>query len=166
VLIAFVFNDRGQSAPPGGSGDPGQSESQGADEDEDEDGGSSSGGSGETVEHDGMLFTVTATETTDEIGSYSPVGEYLIVHLDVAYAGTDTFWRDEQHVYTADGEQFEEDYDATLELDDSMWYDLPTDGSPVSMSIAFDVTSASDITHIGLSTETYGGNEIEVELSP
>jgi len=156
VLIAFVFNDRGE--PSGGST---TITSESPDE-----GSGQSGGSGEAIEHNGITYTITGTETTDEVEGYTPSGEYLIVHLDVAYAGTDTFWRDEQHVYTSSGQAIEEDYDATRELGDSMWNDLPTDGSPVSVSIVFDVPSAGDITHIGLSSETYGGDEVEVELNP
>jgi hypothetical protein len=160
VLIAFVFNDRGES---GGSTTTVTTES--PEEGSGESGGGG-GGTGEAVEHNGILYTITGTEVTDEVGSYTADGEYVIVHLDVAYAGTDTFWRDEQHLYTSSGEQFEEDYDATGTLGDSMWSDLPGDGTPVSLSIVFDVPSAADITHIGLSSETYGGDEIEVEISP
>lgn len=147
VLITSVFNDRGEDATvtttPTVSGTPGPDE---------------------PVEHDGMVFTVIGTEVTDEIGSYRPRGEYLIVHLDVADAGVNEFWCDEQHVYTSSGEQIEEDYGATLDLQSPMWQDLPADGSPVSVSIAFDVESADDISHIGLSSRFRGGNEIEVGL--
>ncbi|WP_236567673.1 MULTISPECIES: DUF4352 domain-containing protein [unclassified Nocardiopsis] len=149
VLIAFVFNDRGEGNEDGASGTPTAADTPGPNE---------------SVEHDGMVFSVTGTEVTDEIGGYRPLGEYLIVHIDVAAAGSDEFWRDEQHVYTVSGERIEEDYGATLELGTPMWQDLPADGSPVGVSIAFDVPSAAEISHIGLSSRFRGGNEVEVDL--
>ncbi len=152
VLIAFVLDDRGQDGDAPESGGTGAPTTTAAPRMND------------TVEHDGILFTVTDTEVTDEIGDHSPLGEYLIVHIDVANAGVDEFWRDEQHVYTSSGERVEEDYGATLKLKSPIWQDLPVDGTPVGVSIAFDVESASDVSHIGLSSRFRGGNEIKVAL--
>ncbi|WP_150238535.1 DUF4352 domain-containing protein [Nocardiopsis quinghaiensis] len=154
LLIVFVLDDRGEDT--GGAGGTGG----GTDTPTTTD----TPGVNETVEHDGILLTVTGTEVTDEIDDHRPLGEYLIVHIDVADAGVGEFWRDEQHVYTSSGERIEEDYGATLELQSPIWQDLPADGSPVGVSIAFDVESAADVSHIGLSSRFRGGNEVEVDL--
>ncbi|MFD6953412.1 MULTISPECIES: hypothetical protein [unclassified Nocardiopsis] len=153
VLIAFVLDDRGEDTG-GGSAGGGTSTPTTADTPD----------VNEAVEHEGILFTVTGTEVTDEINGHRPRGEYLIVHVDVADAGTGEFWRDEQHVYTSSGERVGEDYGATLELGSPIWQDLPADGSPVGVSIAFDVESAADVSHIGLSSRFRGGNEVAVDL--
>lgn len=150
VLVAFVLDDRGQDR------DTSESEGTGTS--------STAPRMNDTIEHDGILFTVTGTEVTDEIGGHSPLGEYLVVRIDVANAGVDEFWRDEQHVYTSSGERIEEDYGATLKLKSPIWQDLPVDGTPVGVGIAFDVESASDISHVGLSSRFRGGNELRVEL--
>ncbi|NYH53431.1 hypothetical protein HNR06_003020 [Nocardiopsis arvandica] len=154
LLTVFVLDDRGEDGGDGSTGSGGTRAPTATD----------TPGTNETVEHDGMLFTVTGTEVTAEIDGHHPRGEYLIVHVDVADAGAGEFWRDEQHVYTSSGERIGEDYNATLELQSPIWQDLPDDGSPVGVSIAFDVESAADVSHIGLSARFRGGNEVEVDL--
>lgn len=169
VLIAFVFNDDGSDGSSSSS-----STGDGQQDSTDEDGLSTNRenpdmpGLNQEVEHDGMYFTVTEVETNvDSIGTYTPIDEYVIVHIDVANASGDieTFWRDEQHVYTFSNDQIEEDYGATGDLSTGMSVDLDTSGRAESVEIAFDVPSASELSHIGLSTELLGGNEVEIDLT-
>ena len=126
-------------------------------------------GMNEEVTHDGMVFTVTQVETdVSSVEGARPVDEYVIVHIDVASdtGSIETFWTDEQHVYTLDGSQVSEDYDATWDLDSSGHsHDLAANGTPESLQIAFDVPDGDELSHIGLSTQTLGGNEVEVDLT-
>lgn len=173
VLIAFVFNsDSGDDGGSGGS----SSEEQGTDEggteedDTDEGGGSENTtglpGIGEEVEHDGMYFTVTDVEPgLTEIDGERPSGEYVIVHIDVSTtSGTGIFWADEQHVYSSTGEQTEEDYFVTQGLNSQMGIDVDSN-SITSVQIAFDVPNSNDLEYIGLSTQTFGGNETDIALN-
>ncbi|MBR8743610.1 DUF4352 domain-containing protein, partial [Nocardiopsis sp. MG754419] len=125
-------------------------------------------GLGETVEHDGLNFTVVEVETgVGQVGRYAPDGEHVVVWVEVSPAGSDqgTFWRDEQHLYTYDGEAIQEDYEATGEhSEDSMYIDVGAGESRVT-SIVFDVEDPAEISYMGLSSRTLGGNEIEVDVT-
>jgi len=122
-------------------------------------------GIGEEVEHDGMYFTVTDVETgLTQIDGERPRDEYVIVHIDVStVSGSEIFWADEQHVYTESGEQIEEDYFVTSDLNNGMGIDVDS-RSTQSVQIAFDVPDSQELEYIGLSTETFGGNEVDVAL--
>lgn len=181
VLLVFVFGDEPEDE--GGTTGGGGSEGTG----EEEGGGSGSAGAdtdsglgneprsnpdmpgiGETVEHDGLRFTITQIESgLTEAGSHTPVGEYVVVWIELEPAGSDAddFWRDEQHLYTYDGQEIEEDYEATWDYtEDSMLIDLEP-GESYETAIVFDVDDPSQISHMGLSAETLGGNEVEVDVT-
>ncbi|MFW6640077.1 hypothetical protein ACOALZ_08525 [Nocardiopsis algeriensis] len=123
-------------------------------------------GPGDTVSHEGMYFRVARTEVLSRIDGLVPGGEFLVVHLDVAGTGPDQqFWRDEQHVYTHAGVPVEEDPEATGRLGGPMWVTLPANGRAVRTTVAFDVPSAEEISHIGLSARRRGGGETVVPLT-
>ncbi|WP_223809062.1 DUF4352 domain-containing protein [Nocardiopsis listeri] len=125
-------------------------------------------GIGETVEHEGLRFTITQIDSgLPEAGSHTPVGEYVAVWIEVEPAGSsaEDFWRDEQHLYTYDGQEIEEDYEATWDYtEDSMLIALEP-GESYETVIVFDVDDPSQISHMGLSAETLGGNEVEVDVT-
>lgn len=185
VLLVFVFGDSGEGE--GGSAEGSGSGSEGTGEDENGTGsGSGSGadtesglgnetrsnpdmpGIGETVEHDGLRFTITQIDAgLPEAGDHTPLGEYVAVWIELEPAGSasDDFWRDEQHLYTYDGQEIEEDYDATGDYtEDSMLIDLQP-GESYETAIVFDVEDPSQISHMGLSAETLGGNEVEIDVT-
>ena len=179
LLLVFVFSDSGEdeggSTGGSGSGSEGTGENgtgSGADTESGLGNETRSNpdmpGIGETVEHDGLRFTITRIETgLSEVGTYTPMGEYVVVWLEIEPAGSsyDDFWRDEQHLYTYDGQAIEEDYDATGDhTEDSMLISMEA-GESHETSIVFDVEDPSEISHIGLSTETLGGNEVEVDVT-
>ncbi|WP_157982537.1 DUF4352 domain-containing protein [Nocardiopsis sp. FIRDI 009] len=122
---------------------------------------------GSEFEYDGMSFTVTGVDVVDELNGTEADGEFLVVEIDVADAsgtGANWFWMDEQHVYEADGTQYEEAYDLTQEINGDVYQVLDPGGAVSGVTIAFDVPDADDITYLGLSTQTYGGNETYVSL--
>ncbi|MEV2276040.1 hypothetical protein AB0I72_10675 [Nocardiopsis sp. NPDC049922] len=122
---------------------------------------------GDEFEHEGLTYVVTGVDVVDELQGYTPAGEYLVVEIDVADpdGSSTSFWMDEQHVYEDDGTQYEEDYDLTREINGgSVFVSLDAGGAFSSVTIAFDVPDASAITHMGVSSETYGGNETNVSL--
>ncbi|MFE3458697.1 hypothetical protein ACFXKD_14245 [Nocardiopsis aegyptia] len=175
VIIVFVANGNDEpSTPTGGTGG-----TSGAPEDPETDPGTETEGTtpsgptggtiGESVEHEGIIFTPLElegpySELDIEGETFTPVGEYVVLWLEVEAASTsESFWRDEQHLYTSSGAAIEEDYDATGAMD-NMNKTL-TPGSPLETAIVFDVPDADDLVSIGLSAETYGGNEVEVDLN-
>lgn len=173
VLIAFVFSPDSDDSGSGGgsSSEENETEEEGTGGEGTEEGGGSENttnlpGIGEEVEHDGMYFTVTDVEPhLTQIDGDRPSGEYVIVHIDVsAVNGTDLFWADEQHVYTSTGEQIEEDYFVTQGLNNGMGIDVDSN-SVTSVQIAFDVPDSNDLEYIGLSTQTFGGNEVDIALN-
>ena len=168
VLIAFVFSpDSSDNRSENGS----SSEENGSEEEDTEGSGGSENttnlpGIGEEVEHDGMYFTVTDVEPgLTQIDGSRPSGEYVIVHIDVSsVSGAGLFWADEQHVYSSTGEQTEEDYSVTQGLNSGMGIDVDSN-SITSVQIAFDVPDSNDLEYIGLSTQTFGGNEVDIALN-
>ncbi|MEU3017298.1 DUF4352 domain-containing protein [Nocardiopsis sp. NPDC007018] len=184
VLLVFFFADNEGGGDGGGGTTGGTEETEGTDG-TDGSGGSTGGdtstglgnaersnpdlpGMGEEVEHNGMLFTVTEVETgVTEVGSFTPYGEYVVVWVEVAPAGSDpiTFWRDEQNLYTYDGTAIGEDYAATLEFSSEMMNVSIDPGDSLVVPIVFDVDDASDISYMGLSAETFGGSEVEVDVT-
>ncbi|WP_327084670.1 hypothetical protein [Nocardiopsis sp. EMB25] len=123
---------------------------------------------GSEFEYDGMSFTVTGVDVVDELNGTGADGEFLVVEIDVADTsgtGSSWFWMDEQHVYTADGTQYGEAYDLTQEINGDIYEVLDPNGAVSSVTIAFDVPDADEISYMGLSTETYGGNETYVSLA-
>ncbi|OLT24213.1 hypothetical protein BJF83_06935 [Nocardiopsis sp. CNR-923] len=122
---------------------------------------------GSEFEHAGLTYVITGTDVVHELQGHTPTGEYLVVEIDVADAegAASWFWMDEQHVYEADGTQYEEDYDLTRQLNaNSAYVVLGDEGEFSSVTIAFDVPDAGAITHMGVSSETYGGDETHVSL--
>ena len=126
-------------------------------------------GMNENVEHGGMVFTVTGIETgITEVEGHRPQGEYAVV--DVRVLPEDdvpiTFWLDEQHLYTDSGEAISEDYLVTMEYAGFGGMDVDVDpGGSEDVSIVFDVDDASEISHNGLSAETFGGNEVDIDVT-
>jgi hypothetical protein len=176
VIIVFVAN--GNEDPSGGGTGTDSGTSSGPDAGGDTEpqagtpNGPTGGTIGDSVEHEGIIFTPLEIEgpftSLDLSGqTYTPNGEYVILWLEVeAASGSETFWRDEQHLYTSSGQAIEEDYEATGSLDQSTTMSLTlSPGSPVETGIIFDVPDADDLESIGLSAETYGGNEVEVQLN-
>ncbi|KOX17752.1 hypothetical protein ADL05_08635 [Nocardiopsis sp. NRRL B-16309] len=181
VIIVFVANGNDEPTGDGSGSDSGTSSGPDLDTDTDTDSdtdtdtggetldGPSGGTIGDSVEHEGIIFTPLEiegpySELDIEGQTFTPGGEYVVLWLEVEAAGSSaSFWRDEQHLYTSSGSAIEEDYDATGAMD-SMLLTL-TPGSPVETAIVFDVPDADDLASIGLSAETYGGNEVEVDLN-
>ncbi|QVQ52061.1 DUF4352 domain-containing protein [Spiractinospora alimapuensis] len=120
---------------------------------------------GDTATRDPMEFVVTDFETVDVSGATAS-GEFVAVTVEVTNIGTiqRSFWSDEQNIYLEDGtvQGYAED---AHESNGGSWYDDIGTGSTKEVTIVFDVPSASDVSHIGLSSETYGGNEVYVDLS-
>ncbi|MFI6577632.1 hypothetical protein ACIBFB_17710 [Nocardiopsis sp. NPDC050513] len=177
VLLVVVFNGDDPSVEPRDPGGTSQNEEPGGEEpqepaDPDEPAAPEIDTSdmwtvGSEFEHAGLTYVITGVDVVDELEGYTPTGEYLVVEIDVADAegSASWFWMDEQHVYEADGTQYEEDYDLTRQLnDDSAYVTLGDEGEFSSVTVAFDVPDASAITHMGVSSETYGGNETNVSL--
>lgn len=120
---------------------------------------------GETVSTGNLEYTVLYAETVD-VGDNTPSGEYVAVTVDVTNT-SDTewsFWSDEQNIYTTDGAAQGYDSSAHEEYTTSTLESI-SPGDTLTADIVFDVTSSSDVSHIGLSEETLGGNEVEVDLS-
>ncbi|MFC9940269.1 hypothetical protein [Nocardiopsis alba] len=183
VLLVFVFGNTDRNEGDGGGGDTGDTS----------DGGGNSGGGGssaagdtstglgnaersnpdlpgfnEPVEHEDIRYTVTDIETgVTDVAGITPSGQFVVVTLEVESLDSLAFffWRDEQHLYTYSGEAIEEHYEATGSYDgEPMSVDLEV-GEPVEVSIVFDVDDPSEISTMGLSGETYGGNEVEVDMT-
>ncbi|WP_017590267.1 hypothetical protein [Nocardiopsis ganjiahuensis] len=175
LLLVFVFADSDDS---GGSSGPSTTE-------EGEGGGSAGATStglgneersnpdmpalNEQIEHNGMLFTIVEVETgLTEVGYFTPLHEYVVMHVEVAPAGTEDieFWRDEQHLYTYSGQEIGEDYSATLSYDDSVPMGVEVSpGESVVVAIVFDVQDPSEVSHMGLSAEYLGGDEVDVDVT-
>lgn len=175
VMLVFVFaeseDDNSGSSSTGGSSN---SEGSGSGS------GTSSGlgneersnpdmpGLGEQVEHNDMLFTIVEVETgLSEVAYLTPAYEYVVMHVEVEPAGTDDieFWRDEQHLYTYSGREIAEDYTATLSYDDVPIDVTLSPGESAVVAIVFDVEDPSDISHMGLSAEYLGGDEVNVDVT-
>lgn len=126
-------------------------------------------GVGEPVEHEGLRLTVTDVETGHEgLHGFDPVGEFVVVYVEVAPTSSDytSFWRDEQNLYTYDGVRVEEHFDATWAHggEDDMLIMLSA-GRTHETSIVFDVDDPAEISHMGLSARTNGGNEVNVDVT-
>ncbi|MFV2196274.1 hypothetical protein [Nocardiopsis sp. LOL_012] len=165
VLIALVFNGSEPTEPStpqvsSGSEEPAQPEDPPVDNPDMHQ-------IGEEFTHEGMTYVITGVEVVDEYRGSTPSGEYLVVSMDVASAtsGSEWFWMDEQRVYTADGTWYEEDYDLTNEANGGVSVIVDSGDGFTSVAIPFDVPDADAITHMGVSSETYGGNETDVALS-
>ncbi len=180
VLLVFVFADNDDSGTSGSSG-PASSEGNEGSGGSGSTGATSTGlgnaersnpdmpGMNEQVEHNGMLFTIVEVETgVTEVEFLTPIHEYVVMHVEVEPAGSESiqFWRDEQHLYTYSGQNISEDYAATLSYDDStpMGVDISPGESEV-LAIVFDVEDPSDISHMGLSAEYLGGDEVDVDVT-
>lgn len=177
VMLVFVFSDTEDESS---SGSGGSSSSEGSEE-SGSGSSTSSGlgneersnpdmpGLGEQVEHNGMLFTIVEVETgVSEVEYYTPVHEYVVMHIEVEPAGTDDieFWRDEQHLYTYSGREISEDYGATMSYDESVPIGVDiAPGESVVVAIVFDVEDPSEISHMGLSAEFLGGDEVDVDVT-
>lgn len=178
VMLVFVFADSEDNSSSSSSGPSG---SEGAEGSGSGGGSTSSGlgneersnpdmpGLGEQVEHNGMLFTIVEVETgVTDVSYFTPIDEYVVMHIEVEPAGSDqiTFWRDEQHLYTYSGRDISEDYGATMSYDSnvSMGVDIAPGGSEV-VAIVFDVEDPSEISHMGLSAEILGGDEVNVDVT-
>lgn len=126
-------------------------------------------GLGEQVEHEGMLFTIVEVETgVPSVGYHSPVHEYVVMHVEVAPAGSGAveFWRDEQHLYTYSGRQIPEDYTATRDHEHGVPMGVEIfPGESRVVTVVFDVQDPSEISHMGLSAEFLGGNEVYVDVT-
>ncbi|WP_460776987.1 hypothetical protein [Nocardiopsis nanhaiensis] len=126
-------------------------------------------GMNEQVEHDGIVFTVTGIETgVTDVEGHRPQGEYAVVDIQVQPADDVpvTFWLDEQHLYTNSGEAIAEDYLATLEYGGINGMNVQVGpGDSEEVSVIFDVSDTSEISHVGLSAETYGGNEVDIDVT-
>lgn len=121
---------------------------------------------GDTAFRDPFEMVVTDFETGVDIPGESPSGEFVVVHLEVTNTGGTerSFWADEQNIYLGDNSSA--GYaDAAHEANGGEWYDDVPSGETIETSIVFDVTDAADVSHIGLSAETFGGNEINVDLT-
>lgn len=126
-------------------------------------------GVGEPVEHGGLRLTVTDVEAGHEsLHGFAPIGEFVVVYVEVAPTRNDytSFWRDEQNLYTYDGARVEEHFDATWTHggEDDMLIML-SPGRTYETSIVFDVDDPAEISHIGLSAQTNGGNEVNVDVT-
>lgn len=121
---------------------------------------------GDTATRDPMEFVVTDFETDVSVSGANPSGEFVAVTVEVTNVGTvqRSFWSDEQNIYLEDGtaEGYAED---AHESYGGSWYDDVASGSMEEVTIVFDVPSASEVSHIGLSSETYGGDEVNVDLT-
>ena len=126
-------------------------------------------GVGEPVEHRGLRLTVTDIETGHEsLHGFVPIGEFVVVYVEVepiqdAHTG---FWRDEQNLYTYDGTRVQEHFDATWAHggEDDMLIMLSPEQKHRT-SIVFDVDDPAEVSHIGLSTQTNGGDEVNVDVT-
>lgn len=126
-------------------------------------------GLGEPVEHEGLRLTVTDVETGHEgLHGFDPIGEFVVVYVEVTPTSNDytSFWRDEQNLYTYDGVRVEEHFDATWAHggEDDMLIMLSA-GQTHETSIVFDVDDPAEISHMGLSARTNGGNEVNVDVT-
>ncbi|WP_017583093.1 DUF4352 domain-containing protein [Nocardiopsis valliformis] len=169
VLLFVVADNDDDSSGPGSTSDS------------ETDGGTSSGlgneersnpdmpGLDEQVEHAGMLFTIVEVETgVTSVEYHSPRNEYVVMHVEVEPAGSQDveFWRDEQHLYTYSGRQIPEDYNATRDHEDGVPLGVEiSPGEPQVVTIVFDVRDPSEISHMGLSAEFLGGNEVYVDVT-
>ncbi len=178
VLLVFFLSDDGDNGSDDTSGDTGgSSESEGSSETA---GSTSTGlgteersnpdmpGVGEEVSHNGMVFSIVEIEVGAEVPGYTPYGEYVVVYVQVSPDGNDDieFWRDEQHLYDSSGTAIPEDYVATEDFDDDFRMDVPVSpGDSETVPIVFDVEDPSDISHMGLSAEFLGGDEVEVDVT-
>lgn len=126
-------------------------------------------GLGEQVEHAGVLFTIVEVETgVPSVEYHSPVHEYVVMHVEVEPAGSEAveFWRDEQHLYTYSGHQIPEDYNATRDHEDGVPMGVEVSpGEPRVVTIVFDVRDPSEVSHMGLSAEFLGGNEVYLDVT-
>jgi hypothetical protein len=126
-------------------------------------------GLGEQVEHAGMLFTIVEVETgVPSVEYHTPVHEYVVMHVEVEPAGSEAveFWRDEQHLYTYSGRQIPEDYNATRDHEEGVPVGVEiSPGEPRVVTIVFDVRDPSEISHMGLSAEFLGGNEVYLDVT-
>ncbi|QRN78781.1 MAG: hypothetical protein JK586_10040 [Nocardiopsis sp. BM-2018] len=168
-VLLFVVADNDDSSGAGSASDSGT------------EGGTSSGlgdeersnpdmpGLGERVEHAGMLFTIVEVETgVTSVGYHSPDNEYVVMHVEVEPAGSRAveFWRDEQHLYTYSGRPVPEDYEATRDHEVGVPMGVEVSpGEPQVVTIVFDVRDPSEISHMGLSAEFLGGNEVYVDVT-
>ncbi|MET9712405.1 DUF4352 domain-containing protein [Nocardiopsis alba] len=185
VLLVFVFGntDRHEEGGGGSGGDTGGTSDGGGNSGG---GGSSAAGdtstglgnsersnpdlpaAGEPVEHEDLRYTVTRIETgVTDVSGITPNGQFVVVTVQVESLDESafTFWRDEQHLYTYSGEAIEEHYTATDAYDNEPMSVVLNVGEPVEATIVFDVDDPSEISTMGLSGETYGGNEVEVDMT-
>lgn len=125
-------------------------------------------GIGDTVSRDRLDFTVTSVETNVEISGETPdEGEFVAVYIDV-YNHSDadeSFWSDEQVLYTLDGQSYNYASSAhsSYSPHDTLEYVDP--GDTMEAVVVFDIPDSSQLSHIGLSEETLGDNEVDVDLS-
>ena len=164
LLLVFVFarddDDGGDASAPAGGGTGLGREARSNPE---------LPGIGERVEHAGLRFTVTGVEAGHQrLQGFIPVGEFVVVYVEVSPTDNDHtgFWRDEQNLYTYEGARIEEHFDATWAHggEDDMLITLAP-GQTHETSIVFDVDDPTEISHIGLSARTHGGDEVDVDVT-